>query len=48
MGVKEDVQPGQITTLWLTPTTPGSTLMLCTEYCGQDHAYMIAQIDVVP
>jgi len=47
MGTKEDVQPGQITTLWLTPVQTGSTLLLCTEYCGMDHAYMIAQVDVV-
>jgi heme/copper-type cytochrome/quinol oxidase subunit 2 len=47
IGTKEDVVPNEITTLWLTPTTLGSTLILCTEYCGQDHAYMIAQIDVI-
>ena len=43
-GIMEDVQPGQITYLWMPAVEDTSFLMLCAEYCGDNHAYMTAQI----
>ena len=43
-GMMEDVQPGQITHLWMPAVEDTSFLMLCAEYCGDNHAYMTAQI----
>ena len=47
-GLKEDVQPGLITTLFYTPSHEeiGSHLLMCTEYCGDEHGYMTAVIEV--
>ena len=45
-GMMEDVQPGQITHLWMPAVEDTSFLMLCAEYCGDNHAYMTAQIIV--
>ena len=45
-GIMEDVQPGQITYLWMPAVEDTSFLMLCAEYCGDNHAYMTAQIIV--
>ena len=43
-GMMEDVQPGQVTNLWMPAVEDTSFLMLCAEYCGDNHAYMTAQI----
>ena len=54
-GVKEDAVPGLHSALWIAPTCETancggdegeSTLLLCTEYCGDDHAYMAAIVNV--
>ena len=45
-GMMEDVVPGQVTYLWLPAIEEGDSLMLCAEYCGDNHAYMTAQINV--
>ena len=54
-GVKEDAVPGLDTQVWIIPTCEDadcggvegeSTLLLCTEYCGDDHAYMAAVVNV--
>ena len=47
-GLKEDTQPGMITRLYHTPSTDeiGSSLLMCTEYCGKDHGYMTAVVEV--
>jgi len=42
----EDVVPGQTTYLWMPAVEETSFLMLCAEYCGDNHAYMTAQITV--
>ena len=42
----EDVVPGQVTYLWLPAIEEGDSLMLCAEYCGDNHAYMTAQVNV--
>ena len=45
-GMMEDVVPGQVTYLWLPAIEEGDSLMLCAEFCGDNHAYMTAQINV--
>ena len=45
-GMMEDVVPGQVTYLWLPAIEEGDSLMLCAEYCGDNHPYMTAQINV--
>lgn len=38
--VKQDVLPGRYTQLWFRATQLGSFPLLCTQYCGTDHAHM--------
>jgi len=47
-GLKEDTQPGMYTRLYHTPSNDeiGSSLLMCTEYCGKDHGYMTAVVEV--
>ena len=45
-GMMEDVVPGQETYLWMPAVEETSFLMLCAEYCGDNHAYMTGQINV--
>ena len=45
-GMMEDVVPGQETYLWMPAVEEISFLMLCAEYCGDNHAYMTAQVNV--
>ncbi len=47
-GIKEDTQPGMYTRLYHTPSVDeiGSSLLMCTEYCGKDHGYMTAVVEV--
>ncbi len=47
-GLKEDTQPGMYTRLYHTPSADeiGSSLLMCTEYCGKDHGYMTAVVEV--
>jgi heme/copper-type cytochrome/quinol oxidase subunit 2 len=55
LGVKEDTVPGLETSMWVIPTCESSncngesgesTLILCTEYCGDNHAYMSAILTI--
>ena len=45
-GMMEDVVQGQETYLWMPAVEETSFLMLCAEYCGDNHAYMTAQVNV--
>ena len=47
-GIKEDTQPGMYTRLYYTPSVDetGASLLMCTEYCGKDHGYMTAVVEV--
>ncbi len=38
--VKQDLVPGRITELRITPTVEGSFVVRCAELCGTSHAYM--------
>ena len=46
--VKEDVVPGVNTRMWFTANKPGEYDILCAEYCGTQHAYMLAKCIVIP
>ncbi len=46
--IKEDVVPGINNTMWFEATKEGTYDILCAEYCGERHAYMLAEVDVVP
>ena len=45
--VKMDVVPGMETFAWFLPEDEGEYDILCTEYCGVDHSYMVAKLNVV-
>lgn len=46
--VKQDILPGQYTTLWLSPDKAGTFDIFCTEYCGVGHSTMRARLVVMP
>lgn len=46
--IKQDVVPGMVNHLWFQPTEVGSFDVLCTQYCGLQHAKMATQIVVLP
>lgn len=45
--VKQDIVPGRVTTLTVTPTTAGDYLLTCAELCGADHTVMNARVQVL-
>jgi cytochrome c oxidase subunit 2 len=45
--VKQDVVPGEYTTVWFQATEAKETALLCTEYCGAGHSDMLATVSVV-
>jgi cytochrome c oxidase subunit 2 len=45
--VKQDVVPGQYTTLWFEATRVGETLLECAEFCGKDHSHMLGRVQVM-
>ena len=45
--VKQDVVPGQYTTLWFTATQLGEHSILCAEFCGTGHSKMLGMVKVV-
>lgn len=47
MGVKVDANPGEVTTISVTPDKLGSFDVRCSELCGLYHAFMTAQVHVV-
>ncbi len=42
--VKKDVVPGRVTELWFEALAPGNYAAYCTEYCGEGHSTMRAQV----
>jgi cytochrome c oxidase subunit 2 len=46
--VKQDIIPGQVTELRITPIELGDYKVRCAELCGTEHAYMLAPVVVVP
>lgn len=45
--IKEDVVPGRNNYMWFTANEFGSYDLLCAEYCGLRHAYMLTTVEVV-
>ena len=45
--VKQDLVPGIVTELRVTPTELGEYKLRCAELCGLRHAYMLADVKVV-
>jgi cytochrome c oxidase subunit 2 len=44
---KADVVPGRYTSMWFTPTKPGTYHLFCAEYCGVEHSRMIGTVTVL-
>ncbi len=45
--VKQDAVPGMTTSLWFRAREIGTHDVLCAEYCGQQHAYMLTKVRVL-
>lgn len=45
--VKKDAIPGRMTSLWFEATEPGIYPVYCTEYCGEGHSTMRAEVIVL-
>ncbi len=45
--IKEDVVPGLNNTMWFKPTKLGEYDILCAEYCGIQHSYMLSKVKVI-
>ncbi len=45
--IKKDVVPGIRNTLWFTGDEEGTYDLLCTEYCGLRHSYMLSKVVVM-
>ncbi len=45
--VKQDIVPGMETYLWFQPTVLGTYDVFCTQYCGLEHARMLAKVEVL-
>jgi len=46
--IKQDAVPGMVNHLWFKPTEVGTYDVLCAEYCGLQHSYMLTKVTVVP
>jgi cytochrome c oxidase subunit II len=46
--LKQDAVPGLVTTIHITPTTVGEYRIICSEYCGARHGYMVGKLFIEP
>jgi cytochrome c oxidase subunit 2 len=46
--VKQDAVPGMTNHLWFKPMETGTHDVLCAEYCGLQHSYMLTKVIVLP
>jgi cytochrome c oxidase subunit 2 len=46
--IKQDAVPGMRNKVWFKATDLGTTDILCSQYCGQEHSKMLAKLAVVP
>ncbi|MGQ9646702.1 MAG: cytochrome c oxidase subunit II [Thermodesulfobacteriota bacterium] len=46
--IKQDAVPGMVNRLWFRPTEVGTYDVLCAEYCGLQHSYMLTKVIVLP
>jgi cytochrome c oxidase subunit 2 len=42
-----DVLPGRYTSVWFSATRPGTYHLLCSQYCGTNHAGMVGTVEVM-
>jgi cytochrome c oxidase subunit 2 len=47
MRAKRDVLPGRLQMVWFEATKTGIFPFFCTEYCGDQHSYMIGEVHVL-
>ncbi len=45
--VKEDLMPGDTNYMWFIGQQIGTYNILCAEYCGDRHSYMVSKVDVI-
>jgi cytochrome c oxidase subunit 2 len=45
--LKQDVLPGRYTYLWFNAERPGTYNLMCTQFCGTDHARMVGKFVVM-
>ncbi len=45
--IKEDVVPGIANVMWFEAQKEGTYNILCAEYCGQRHSYMLSKVKVL-
>jgi len=45
--IKEDLVPGKDNWMWFIGQQEGSYSILCAEYCGDRHSYMVSKVDVI-
>lgn len=46
--IKEDMVPGKENEMWFIPTVEGTYDVLCAEYCGLRHAFMLTKTIIIP
>ncbi|MGH2574700.1 MAG: cytochrome c oxidase subunit II, partial [Ignavibacteria bacterium] len=46
--IKEDAIPGRTNYLWFHPLNLGEYDIVCAEYCGMNHSYMLGKLIVLP
>jgi len=46
--VKEDCVPNRTNFMWFNATQVGTYDILCAEYCGMNHSYMLGKVLIVP
>jgi len=46
--IKQDAVPGMNNKVWFKADQVGTSDVLCSQYCGQEHSKMLARIAVVP
>jgi cytochrome c oxidase subunit II len=46
--IKQDVVPGMTNYLWFQATETGTFDVMCSQYCGLEHAHMLSKIIVLP
>jgi len=46
--IKQDAVPGMTNYLWFQPTQVGNYDVMCSQYCGLEHAHMLTKMVVLP
>ncbi len=46
--VKEDCVPNRVNHMWFNATQLGTYDIMCAEYCGMNHSYMLGKVIIVP